>query len=291
MASVTPYRADADQTERAKVAPFLHNTDTPWHRALERPGPGIEVWQVAALRDLPRTYACSAPSASSSCPARARGRWPVMRTHACANGAMRDASSASSPSRPAAPTASRTGLVYEATMRCNLTCEFCYVGDLLNLEGEWRQEMTLENLRRAFPQGELQVSLTGGEIFMRKDIMAVLDLFQEKGYSCGYLTTNGTIINDERADALASWRSGVPETHQRVDRRPGRAARQGARREGHLRAHRRRPAPAAGGVEEEGRGAARQHQHDRRRRKASRRSTRSWTSPRNWASTPSASIT
>jgi hypothetical protein len=46
IASVTPYRADADQTERAKVAPFLHNTDTPWHRALERPGPGIEVWQV-----------------------------------------------------------------------------------------------------------------------------------------------------------------------------------------------------------------------------------------------------
>jgi heme d1 biosynthesis protein len=39
---------------------------------------------------------------------------------------------------------------------------------------------------------------------MRKDIMSVLDLFQEKGYSCGYLTTNGTIINDERADALAT---------------------------------------------------------------------------------------
>jgi Fe-coproporphyrin III synthase len=97
-----------------------------------------------------------------------------------------------------------SGLVYEATMRCNLTCEFCYVGDLLNLEGEWRQEMTLENLRRAFPQGELQVSLTGGEIFMRKDIMSVLDLFKDKGYSCGYLTTNGTIINDERADALAT---------------------------------------------------------------------------------------
>ena len=97
-----------------------------------------------------------------------------------------------------------SGLVYEATMRCNLTCEFCYVGDLLNLEGEWRQEMTLENLRRAFPQGDLQVSLTGGEIFMRKDIMSVLDLFKDKGYSCGYLTTNGTIINDERAEALAT---------------------------------------------------------------------------------------
>ena len=96
------------------------------------------------------------------------------------------------------------GAVYEATMRCNLHCEFCYVIDFLNIEGEWRQEMTVERLRQAFPdQPGFQVSLTGGEIFMRKDIMSVLDLFREKGYVCGYLTTNGTIINEERAEALA----------------------------------------------------------------------------------------
>jgi MoaA/NifB/PqqE/SkfB family radical SAM enzyme len=96
------------------------------------------------------------------------------------------------------------GAVYEATMRCNLHCEFCYVGDLLNIEGEWREEMTLEALRRAFPENpDFQVSLTGGEIFMRKDILSVLDLFREKGYACGYLTTNGTIITPERAAALA----------------------------------------------------------------------------------------
>src|SRR5437773_10683993 len=86
------------------------------------------------------------------------------------------------------------GVVYEATMRCNLHCEFCYVGDLLNLEGEWRQELTLDALSKAFPeQKDFQISLTGGEIFMRKDIMSVLDLFREKGYAAGYLTTNGKI--------------------------------------------------------------------------------------------------
>jgi MoaA/NifB/PqqE/SkfB family radical SAM enzyme len=96
------------------------------------------------------------------------------------------------------------GAVYEATMRCNLHCEFCYVGDLLNIEGEWREELSLDALDRAFPNSDgLQVSLTGGEIFMRKDIMSVLDLFRKKGYACGYLTTNGTIISEERADALA----------------------------------------------------------------------------------------
>ncbi len=96
------------------------------------------------------------------------------------------------------------GAVYEATMRCNLHCEFCYVGDLLNIEGDWREELTLEALDKAFPEREgFQISLTGGEIFMRKDIMSVLDLFRRKGYACGYLTTNGTIINEERAEALA----------------------------------------------------------------------------------------
>jgi len=96
------------------------------------------------------------------------------------------------------------GIVYEATMRCNLRCEFCYVGDLLNIEGEWRREMPLDMIRRSFPDRDgLQVNLTGGEIFMRKDIMEVLDLFAAKQYVCGYLTTNGTIIDDSRADALA----------------------------------------------------------------------------------------
>ena len=89
-------------------------------------------------------------------------------------------------------------------MRCNLHCEFCWVGDLLNLEGEWREELSLETLRSAFPDKVgFGVSLTGGEIFMRKDILDVLRLFREKGYTLGYLTTNGTIINDQRAEALA----------------------------------------------------------------------------------------
>jgi MoaA/NifB/PqqE/SkfB family radical SAM enzyme len=100
------------------------------------------------------------------------------------------------------------GVVYEATMRCNLHCEFCYVGTLLNIEGEWREELPLEVLRRAFPdQAGLQVSLTGGEIFMRKDILGVMEVFRDKQYVCGYLTTNGTIITEERADALAALAS------------------------------------------------------------------------------------
>jgi hypothetical protein len=44
--TVSPYRAEATGADRARVAPFLHNTDTPWHPALERPGPGLEIWKL-----------------------------------------------------------------------------------------------------------------------------------------------------------------------------------------------------------------------------------------------------
>ncbi len=96
------------------------------------------------------------------------------------------------------------GIVYEPTMRCNLRCAFCYVGSLLNVEGAWRQELPLDVLRRAFPTRDgLRINLTGGEIFMRKDMMDVLALFRDKGYVCGYLTTNGVLIDEARAEALA----------------------------------------------------------------------------------------
>lgn len=46
VAAFAPWRADADSRSRALVTPFLHNTDTPYDRALERPGPGIELWAL-----------------------------------------------------------------------------------------------------------------------------------------------------------------------------------------------------------------------------------------------------
>jgi hypothetical protein len=48
LAAFSPYRSDADARTRALVTPFLHNTDTPYDQALERPGPGIEIWRIGA---------------------------------------------------------------------------------------------------------------------------------------------------------------------------------------------------------------------------------------------------
>jgi Dolichyl-phosphate-mannose-protein mannosyltransferase len=46
LTTVSPYADRVDAAARTRVAPFLHNTDTPYDPALERPGPGIDVWQV-----------------------------------------------------------------------------------------------------------------------------------------------------------------------------------------------------------------------------------------------------
>jgi hypothetical protein len=46
IASFTPYRASASARERTQVPPYLHNTAARIDPALERPGPGLEIWDI-----------------------------------------------------------------------------------------------------------------------------------------------------------------------------------------------------------------------------------------------------
>jgi hypothetical protein len=46
IATFTPYRADTRDDDRTKVPPYLHNTAARIHPALERPGPGLEIWAI-----------------------------------------------------------------------------------------------------------------------------------------------------------------------------------------------------------------------------------------------------
>jgi hypothetical protein len=43
----TPYRNDPGGTDGSRPEPFLHNTDARIDAALERPGPVVEIWQIA----------------------------------------------------------------------------------------------------------------------------------------------------------------------------------------------------------------------------------------------------
>ncbi|MBA3296697.1 MAG: glycosyltransferase family 39 protein [Acidobacteria bacterium] len=46
IAAFLPYKLGISEAERARIAPFLHNTDTRIDDALERPGPPVEIWQI-----------------------------------------------------------------------------------------------------------------------------------------------------------------------------------------------------------------------------------------------------
>lgn len=47
LAAFSPYRPGLDEAEKARIDPFLHNTDARIDDALERPGPPLEIWQIA----------------------------------------------------------------------------------------------------------------------------------------------------------------------------------------------------------------------------------------------------
>ena len=111
------------------------------------------------------------------------------------------------------------GIVYESTMRCNLHCEFCYVGALLNIEGEWREELPLDMLQRAFPEkAGLQISLTGGEILRPEGHPGDARTLPRQAVRL-------RVPDDQRhrhhgrarSRAGAAGDDGLPETHQRVD--------------------------------------------------------------------------
>ena len=95
-------------------------------------------------------------------------------------------------------------VVYEPTLLCNLHCSFCYVADILNPE-DWRtRELTLEELDRIFVKGQIKgFNITGGEPFVRKNLMDIFELLRSKGMRCDYITTNGTVMDEEKARSLA----------------------------------------------------------------------------------------
>jgi len=97
------------------------------------------------------------------------------------------------------------------TERCNLRCKHCYQ------EGDRPDEMSLPEIKALIAEisDMLQdwketyaidfassFNITGGEPFLREDILPVLELLRGEGFDT-YLLSNGTLINKERAGQLA----------------------------------------------------------------------------------------
>lgn len=117
----------------------------------------------------------------------------------------------------------------EITRRCNLRCAHC----LANASpGEIDGELTTGEWLAFFARlGELQVfgiTLTGGEIFMRRDIFTLLERLAGARKHRIDIITNGTLITSRTARRLSALRlrrltlslDGLRETHDRI-RGPG----------------------------------------------------------------------
>lgn len=92
--------------------------------------------------------------------------------------------------------------LFEITPRCNLRCHFCYValdpykGPYLDTEQACRVLDVVENA------GVLWLTLTGGEIFSRRDFGAIYEYALSKGLLVT-LYTNATMVTESIARLLA----------------------------------------------------------------------------------------
>jgi MoaA/NifB/PqqE/SkfB family radical SAM enzyme len=129
-------------------------------------------------------------------------------------------------------------VLYEVTHRCNLGCEHCYLSEgPVGRPRPTREELSLEEIRRILDQlaeaGTMFLTLSGGEVFLRRDALDIVAHARSRGLSVTVFTT-GTLLTPEAATRLAdlhplsvevSIYSPQAEVHDRVTRVPGSHAR------------------------------------------------------------------
>ncbi|MCB9729386.1 MAG: radical SAM protein [Deltaproteobacteria bacterium] len=113
---------------------------------------------------------------------------------------------------------------------CNVRCVMCHSEEILDSRERF---MSLTELQRFIehlgPRGRRpSLFLTGGEPFMRKDILDVIALIKAEGMPCG-VVTNGTLLSVERIrrlveldiDCVVLSLHGPEAVHDAITQRPG----------------------------------------------------------------------
>lgn len=115
----------------------------------------------------------------------------------------------------------------ELTHHCNFRCQHCYIPDFLAPD-MLSTERVLALLEELAAMGTLYLTLSGGELLIRKDWIAIARRARELGFLLR-IFTNGALVTDDVADELASLGCAVEvslyttdgETFDRITRRPG----------------------------------------------------------------------
>ena len=136
------------------------------------------------------------------------GRWPEGRT----------------PPAPKGPV-----VIWNLTRRCNLTCKHCYALSAdMHYPGELSTEEAKATMADLKAAGVPALILSGGEPLLRPDIFELAAHARELGLGVS-LSSNGTLIDAERADRIAAAGfdyvgvsiDGLRETHDKFRRLQG----------------------------------------------------------------------
>ncbi|MFR7666390.1 MAG: radical SAM protein [Clostridia bacterium] len=91
---------------------------------------------------------------------------------------------------------------WKLTSRCNLKCKHCYVSCTTESQDtELSVEQCMNIINKLDAADIFDVSITGGEIFVRDDIKKIIEMLAEKGFDIS-LFTNGILI-DKNYDWLS----------------------------------------------------------------------------------------
>ncbi|MBN1383976.1 MAG: radical SAM protein [Elusimicrobia bacterium] len=120
-------------------------------------------------------------------------------------------------------------VMFELTHRCNLRCVQCYNPEKKLKEKELSTNEVKDILDQLADAGSLFLVFTGGEVFMRKDILGLADYARKKGFDLSVFT-NGTLVTDYIAGKLSeisittvdiSIYGATDITHDKITQVPG----------------------------------------------------------------------
>jgi len=96
-------------------------------------------------------------------------------------------------------------VMFELTYRCNFNCRHCYVPQSYREYRELKTKEVFSVLDQLADIGCFYLGFTGGEPFLRKDIMKILWYAKRKGFEI-IIYTNGSLIDEKIAEELAHLR-------------------------------------------------------------------------------------
>jgi len=89
----------------------------------------------------------------------------------------------------------------ELNTTCNFRCKHCYIPKHIEKGLELEKiQMIFQELRNL---GTLNITLTGGEVFLRDDILSIIEYARSLGFRV-FILSNGSLINEETAKELSN---------------------------------------------------------------------------------------